>query len=95
MKPVLFSNKARKDLSEIRRYTESAWSLQQSIYYRDMLLNECFSLPEKEAILSFPAYKDYHYTHCGHHYVFFKSADSDIKIVRILLESMNFSNHLT
>ena len=94
MKPVLFSGKARKDLAAIRVYSESSWSRQQAILYRNLLLDECFSISDKELIISFQAYKDYFYTHCGHHYVFFKSTADSIKIVRILHESMSFAKHL-
>ena len=94
MKPILFSAKSRQDLLEIRAYTESQWSPQQAIAYRDLLLDECYSIPDKESVLSFPAYKEYHYTHCGHHYIFFKSSEQEIRIVRIHHERMQFSKHL-
>ncbi|MBR5019214.1 MAG: type II toxin-antitoxin system RelE/ParE family toxin [Bacteroidales bacterium] len=94
MKPILFSGKARKDLAEIRIYTESLWSRQQAIRYRDLLIDECFSIPDKEQIISYPTYNDFFYTHCGHHYIFFKSTTREIRIVRILHESMHFIKHL-
>lgn len=94
MKPVLFSNKARKDLSAIYIYTSSAWSLQQTIRYRDLLIDKCFSIPDKESILSFPKYGDYLYTHSNHHFIFFKSFESEIRIVRFLHECISFSKHL-
>ena len=94
MKPVLFSGKARNDISAIYKYTESIWSLRQAAEYRNLILDECFSIPQRETILSFPTYKDYLYTHCGHHYIFFKSSESEIKIVRILHESMSFAKQL-
>ena len=94
MKQILFSGKARQDLLAIRAHTESFWSLQQAIYYRDLLLDECFSIPERERIFSYPKYKAYSYTHCGHHYIFFRSLENEIKVVRILHEKMNFASHL-
>ena len=94
MKPVLFSGKARKDISAIYTYTTSIWSRRQAADYRDLIIDECFSIPQRETILSFPSYKDFFYTHCGHHYIFFKSSDDEIKIVRILHESMSFTKHL-
>jgi len=94
MKRILFSGKARQDLLAIRTYTESLWSPQQAIYYRDLLLDECFSIPERERIFSYPKYKAYSYTHCGHHYIFFRSLENEIKVVRILHEKMNFASHL-
>ncbi|MBR0255851.1 MAG: type II toxin-antitoxin system RelE/ParE family toxin [Bacteroidales bacterium] len=94
MKQILFSGKARQDLLAIKTYTESLWSAQQSIYYRDLLLDEGFSIPEREDIISYPTYKAYSYTHCGHHFIFFQSTGSEIRIVRILHEKMSFANHL-
>lgn len=94
MKSILFSNKSRRDLAEIRIYTESIWSREQALRYRDLLLDECFSIPVKEGIISFPTYNEYSYTHCAHHYIFFRSTPDEIKIVRILHESMSFTKHL-
>ena len=94
MKQILFSGKARQDLLAIKTYTESLWSARQSIYYRDMLLDECFSIPEREVIISYPTYKTYSYTHCGQHFIFFQSTENGIRIARILHEKMSFANHL-
>ena len=94
MKQVLFSTKARKDLVSIRVYTELNWSRQQSIKYINLMLDECFSVPDKEAFISFRAYKDYFFFHCGHHFVFFKSTDQKIMISRILHDKQNFAKHL-
>ena len=94
MKQVVFSVKAMSDLVSIRVYTEKTWSHLQSLKYRDLLLDECYSLPIKEEFMSFKLYKNYYYSHCGHHYLFFRSSESDIKIVRILHERQNFALHL-
>ena len=94
MKPVLFSNRSRKDLFDIRIHTESVWSRKQAVRYLNLLLDECFSIPGREDIVSYPEYKDYHYSHCGQHFVFFRSTACDIRIVRILHERMSFARHL-
>ena len=94
MKRIQFSKQALIDLQEIKRYTYSQWSSEQYIAYRDSLLDECYSLPQKVQLISFSTYKNYLYTHCLHHYVFFRITDNDVFIVRILHERQRFAKHL-
>jgi plasmid stabilization system protein ParE len=94
MKRIQFSKQALIDLQAIKRYTYSKWSSEHYIAYRDSLLDECYSLPQKTQQISFSKYKNYFYTHCLHHYVFFRITEKDVFIVRILHERQRFAKHL-
>jgi len=96
-KRVKVSKAATADLRAIARYTQLLWGSAQRYEYL-ALLNEHFELlasnprigtrrdEYKPGLLSSPV---------GRHTVFYRDGDSDIRIIRVLHQSMDHQQHLS
>ncbi|MBP5505041.1 MAG: type II toxin-antitoxin system RelE/ParE family toxin [Bacteroidales bacterium] len=92
------SNRAKKDLAGIWRYTLENWSRDQANSYVGHLMSACASLADSSRIKGrFSGHIREGYLRCnwGHHVIFFKiESDDTIFIVRILHEKMDYDRHL-
>ena len=80
----------------IARYTRTRWGEAQTAAYVAMLRDQIKSIPEYP--LRFPEfagkYEGLRQMGCGHHMVFYLVAHDAIEIVRVLHETMDFSERL-
>lgn len=96
MGKFLLSNRAATDLSDIADFTIQTFGIEQARFYRDEL-NNCFEIlaenPQlgRSAAELAPDLKRFEYQS---HVVFYKPKDTDILIVRILHQRMDFKRHL-
>lgn len=90
------TNRAVADLSDIADFTIQSFGIEQARFYRDGL-NSCFEIlaanPQlgRSAAELAPNLKRFEYQS---HVVFYKSQDTDILIVRILHQRMDFIRHI-
>lgn len=96
MLKILLSNKAAEDLKNIGRYTEERWGKGQRNRYLSKLDDGIQTLakqpligPSCDEILS--GYRKYY---VGKHLIFYTYDTTQIYIVRILHERMDFSAHV-
>ena len=83
-------------MRSIARYTRKRWCDEQAAAYVAILRDHIKSL--REFPLRFPEfgerYRDLRQMGCGRHMVFYLVADDAIEVVRVLHESMDFSERL-
>jgi len=91
------THKAKADLKDIARYTQRQWGVKQRNIYLTQLDDAFHSLadePDKGRSCDDirPGYLKYR---VSKHFVFYRMVESsDIEIVRVLHERMNFETHL-
>ena len=97
MAKYFLSNKAVKDLSKIWNYTYETWSEYQADKYYELLISFCEEISEKpkcgknydEIDKNILGYK------ASHHIIFYKVIqETEIEILRILHESMDWKNRI-
>ena len=92
------SNRAKKDLTEIWRYTVEKWSSQQADRYLQGIFDAC------SEIAMFPEASGHSYEHVrtgyrkypfGRHIIFYQIKTTGVVLIsRILHEKMDFDRHL-
>ena len=88
--------KARADLVSIGRYTEDVWGREQRNKYLAEL-DECFHTLAAKPNMGRTCddiSKGYHKYHIGRHLIFYRHADKDIEIIRILHDRMDIEIHV-
>ena len=91
------SEKAKKDILTIGKYTMINWSEQQAEQYVKMILEECSMLSYKPHIgRSYDEYRLGLKGHsCGRHVIFDRVlTNGKIRIIRILHQMMDFPRHI-
>ncbi len=98
MAKIHYTNKAVEDLTSIWSYTASSWSVKQADNYYNQLISTI------QKVAGNPFIPDKSYSHIsdgllGHkfsrHLIFYKRQPTgDIKIIRILHDSMDLPAHL-
>ena len=98
MPTFILSERAKKDIAEIWRYTVDEWSSDQAERYYNDLIDTCESIASRDSVIVRncddirPGLRS---IACAHHVIFFRVIASDkIRIVRILHERMDFSRHM-
>lgn len=90
------TRKAKNDLKNIARYTESEWGLEQRNFYLKQL-DESFQLLYKTPDIGMSCdyvREGYRKYRTGRHFVFYRLLGDEIEIVRVLHERMNVEVHL-
>ena len=91
------TQKAKNDLKNIARYTESEWGRDQRNFYLRQLDESFHTLSKSPSIGLDCAYvrDGYRKLKVGRHLVFYRSLNSgkDVEIVRVLHERMNVEIH--
>jgi toxin ParE1/3/4 len=98
MKPlrIIFLVEAINDLEEIWSYTLETWSLEQADRYHNLIMKEVEYLslhPGSGKDIS-ELREGYRYAKVKSHLIFYRYSKTEIEIVRILHESMDFPNRL-
>lgn len=97
MAKCYFTQKAVEDLSDIWNYTLQEWSETQADQYYHELISACNLLAKRPKLgqnSDLIRMELFRY-HVGRHFIFFhKVSKSDIEIIRILHDSMDFRKHL-
>lgn len=95
MNHVTYSPKAQQDISEIWDYTAETWGLDQADRYTDDIENTCVHLAngtkrgrEVDIRVGYLKYL------VGKHFVFFRTVDTGIQVIRVLHQSMDTGLHL-
>ena len=95
MSLVTFSPAAAADLDNIWNYTAEEWGADQADRYTDDIHDICGSLARGEKRgRNVDVREDYRKHAAGKHFVFFRVADTGIKVIRILHQSMDIERHL-
>lgn len=97
MRQVLFSPRAKTDLSEIWDYTCAEWGVEQAERY----VRELWATLQEQAhdltksVDSGDVRKGYRKIRSGSYVLFFKLPEDDVvEVVRILHQKMDFDRHL-
>ena len=91
------TNAAAKDLRSIIEYTYKEWGPEQVIIYKEQLKTR-FGLLAKNPLLGRAHLRlpeHIYYVLEGKHYIFYKSVDDGIEIIRILHTRMDVIRHLS
>jgi toxin ParE1/3/4 len=90
------SRRARADLAEIWRYTNSRWGLEQADRYVTAIHQAFDRLMANPSLgRAFPnAPKETHSYRIGSHVIFYRKSRRRFHIVRVLHQSMNHVRHL-
>lgn len=92
---VTFSPAAAADLDSIWDYTVEEWGVDQADRYTDDIQNTCNSLARGEKRgRDVDVRSDYLKHAVGKHFVFFRTTQSGIEVIRILHQSMDVGRHL-
>ena len=97
MRRIIFSPKAKVDLSQVWDYTFAEWGAEQAEKYIREL---CAAIEEQSSDLTKPldisdVRKGYRKVRSGSHVIFFKVTKGGIlDVVRILHQKMDFDRHL-
>jgi toxin ParE1/3/4 len=88
--------RAQADLDEIWDYTADRWGLDQAETYTRQLWKDIQTLADsptlgRECNEVRPGYRQYP---SGSHVLFYRLADDDIDVVRILHERMDYERHI-
>ena len=97
MGKFFISEKAKTDLLQIGNYTAQYWSEEQAETYVRMILQECSEIAKRPIIgRSYSEYRPGLKGHtCGHHVIFYRIiSDTQVRIIRILHERMDFPRHI-
>jgi toxin ParE1/3/4 len=95
MSTFRLTHAAKQDLLSIGRYTQKTWGIEQRNRYLAML-DGCFHLlaqePQKGRACDEirPGYRKYH---AGRHLIFYREAERQIEIIRILHDRMDIESH--
>lgn len=87
---------AQADLDEIFDYTVRQWGLDQAERYTLMLESACASVAEDPAEGRDCSHirAGYRRVACGRHYIYFRTTDYGIAVIRILHQRMDEQRHL-
>lgn len=95
MSPVTFSPAAAADMNAIWDYTVNEWGTDQADRYTDDIRDVCISLARGEKRGRTVDVREGYLKHAvGRHFVFFRSTDTGIEVIRILHQSMDVGRHL-
>lgn len=95
MSRVTYSPAAAADLDSIWDYTSEEWGADQADRYTDDIRDTCISLALGEKRGRAVDVREGYLKHAvGKHFVFFRSTDAGIAVVRILHQSMDVGQHL-
>ena len=90
------SEAAQEDLREIQRYTQETWGTTQTKTYLLELMTTFTKLARRPKIgrLRDDLRLDLRSHPVGHHLVFYRPAQNDIEIVRVLHSNMDVPQHI-
>lgn len=98
MPTFILSERAKKDIAEIWRYTVDEWSPDQAERYYNDLIDACDRIASNDSAIARncddirPGLQS---ITCAHHVIFFRViASGKVRIVRILHERMDFPRHI-
>lgn len=96
MRQVVFSPKAKSDLSDIWDYTLVEWGIEQAEKYVRELWGaiQAQALDTSTSVDISDVRRRYRKVRSGSHVIFFKLTDSEIDVVRILHQRTDFERHL-
>lgn len=95
MNQVTYSPAAAADLDGIWDYTVEEWGAEQADRYMDDIRDTCISLARGEKRGRVVDAREGYLKHAvGKHFVFFRSTDAGIAVIRILHQRMNVGRHL-
>ena len=97
MSKVKFSRDARADLKNIDNYTYQTWGRAQADKYLTMIEEGCHFLAEHPTIGKSqdefcPGLRKHS---IGKHYIFYRSTEQGIEVIRVLHQAMDIPRHLT
>lgn len=95
--PFRLTNKAVEDLRSIARYTEKTWGRDQRNAYLSKLDASLHTIAGEPQIglACDEIRKGYRKLHVGRHLIFYRHADTQIDIIRILHDRMDVVTHLS
>ena len=97
MNGVVFSPKAKTDLSQVWNYTYTQWGVEQAEnYVRDLwaVIGDLINDVTKSVDIG-DVRRGYRKVRAGSHVIFFKvTNDGVVDVVRILHQKMDFNRHL-
>ena len=97
MSRYYLTNAAEDDLRNIIEYTLEKWGIEQVLKYRDRLETRLMTLAEFPGIgranVNLP--DDILYVVEGKHYIFLKSVDDGIEVIRFIHARMDAVKHLS
>jgi len=96
MPKVKLSREARADLKNIDNYTHQTWGRAQADKYLEMIEKGCDLLAKHPTLGRpqdefFPGLRKYS---IGKHYIFYRTTDKGIEVIRILHQAMDISRHI-
>lgn len=95
MSLVTFSPAAAADLDNIWDYTVEEWGADQADRYTDDIRDTCHSLARGEKRgRDVDVRKGYRKHPVGRHFIFFRTTDAGIEVIRILHQMMDVGRHL-
>ncbi|MGB3246792.1 MAG: type II toxin-antitoxin system RelE/ParE family toxin [Sulfitobacter sp.] len=95
MSLVAFSPAAAADLDNIWDHTVEEWGADQAARYTDDIQNTCSSLARGEKNGRDVDVRSGYLKHAvGKHFVFFRTTETGIEVIRILHQSMDVGRHL-
>jgi toxin ParE1/3/4 len=98
--PLKILPKAANDIKQILKYTQSVWGTAQRQKYKGEIVRclndiQANPLPRTKSEMCIDGYYRRHLDKKYRHYVFYRVVGSDILVVRLLHDSMDFNRHLT
>lgn len=95
MSLVTFSPAAAADLDNIWDYTAEEWGVEQADRYTDDVQSTCRGLARGEKRGRDVDVRSGYLKHAvGKHFVFFRTTEAGIEVIRILHQSMDVGRHL-
>ena len=95
MSGLKFSPAAIADIDKIWNYTAKRWGLDQANLYTDTLRDACLALAAGEKRGQRVDIRDGYLKYMvGRHFIFFRSTDAGIEVIRILHQSMDAAQHI-
>lgn len=96
MRKLIISSAAHRDISEISKYTEATWGLEQKQRYKGMLFGRMKQLQSNPdiGISREEVGSGYRSLTVEQHHIFYRSADEAVVVLRVLHGSMDVHRHI-
>ncbi len=96
MKQLVFSPVALRDIEGIWDYTLEHWGLKQAERYTDTIQNDCLKIAQGKAVHCARVYEREGYSkyQTGMHFIYYRSTDTKIEVMRILHQRMDPNQYL-